>query len=123
MLRTSIIKSARSVAAPRYFSVAARRMAEGATGSGASRPTGSAGGQVYEVRFSASDAFTKRESAQEELYIRQEERAKLLAIQQKLRQQREHMEELDEHMSVPPYPSSNIPPAVEHTIAKSKTGG
>jgi len=44
MLRTSIIKSARSIAAPRYFSASALRMAEGATGSGSSRPTGSAGG-------------------------------------------------------------------------------
>jgi hypothetical protein len=44
MLRTSFIKSARAVAAPRYFSFAARRMAEGATGSGSSRATGSAGG-------------------------------------------------------------------------------
>ncbi|EAT81343.1 hypothetical protein HBI56_107650 [Parastagonospora nodorum] len=88
MLRTSIIKSVRFVAAPRYFSVAARRMAEGATGSGASRPTGSAGG----------DAFTKREAASEELYIRQEEKAKLLAIKEKLRQQRQHIEDLDKHI-------------------------
>jgi hypothetical protein len=44
MLRTSIIKTARSVAAPRYFSVVARRYAEGSTGSGASRAGGSAAG-------------------------------------------------------------------------------
>ncbi|KAH7086551.1 mitochondrial ATPase inhibitor, IATP-domain-containing protein [Paraphoma chrysanthemicola] len=88
MLRTSIIKSARSVAAPRYFSFAARRMAEGATGSGSSRPTGQVGG----------DAFTKREAAAEELYIRQEEKAKLLAIKEKLKQQRQHIEDLDKHI-------------------------
>ncbi|KAF1914290.1 mitochondrial ATPase inhibitor, IATP-domain-containing protein [Ampelomyces quisqualis] len=88
MLRSSIIKSARSVAAPRYFSSAARRFAEGATGSGSSRATGSAGG----------DAFTKRESAAEELYIRQEEKAKLLAIQEKLKQQRQHIDDLDKHI-------------------------
>ncbi|KAF1831302.1 hypothetical protein BDW02DRAFT_505584 [Decorospora gaudefroyi] len=88
MLRTSIIKSARAVVAPRYFSVSALRMTEGATGSAASRPTGSAGG----------DAFTKREAASEELYIRQEERAKLLAIKAKLKQQRQHMEDLDKHI-------------------------
>jgi len=46
MFRTSIIKSARAVAAPRYFSASALRMAEGATGSAASRATGSAGGSV-----------------------------------------------------------------------------
>ncbi|EFQ94659.1 hypothetical protein P3342_013571 [Pyrenophora teres f. teres] len=88
MLRTSIIKSARSIAAPRYFSASALRMAEGATGSGASRPKGAAGG----------DAFTKREAASEELYIRQEEKAKLLAIKEKLKQQRQHMEDLDKHI-------------------------
>ncbi|OAK97616.1 hypothetical protein IQ06DRAFT_379463 [Phaeosphaeriaceae sp. SRC1lsM3a] len=88
MLRTSIIKSTRSVAAPRYFSVAARRYAEGATGSGSSRAGGIASG----------DAFTKREAANEELYIRQEEKAKLLAIKEKLKQQRQHIEDLDKHI-------------------------
>merc|ERR1712137_169080 len=88
MLRTSIIKSARSIAAPRYFSASALRMAEGATGSGSSRPTGTAGG----------DAFTKREAASEELYIRQEEKAKLMGIKEKLRMQRQHMDDLDKHI-------------------------
>ncbi|CBX97858.1 similar to ATPase inhibitor [Plenodomus lingam JN3] len=88
MLRTQIIKSARSFAAPRYFSASALRMAEGATGSGTSRPTGSAGG----------DAFTKREAAAEELYIRQEEKAKLRAIKEKLKQQKQHIEDLDKHI-------------------------
>ncbi|USP79069.1 hypothetical protein yc1106_06343 [Curvularia clavata] len=88
MLRTSIIKSARSIAAPRYFSASALRLTEGATGSGTSRPTGTAGG----------DAFTKREAAAEELYIRQEEKAKLMAIKEKLKQQRQHMDELDKHI-------------------------
>jgi hypothetical protein len=83
----------------------------------------------------SSDAFTKREAAAEELYIRQEEKAKyvyesagnshnphtfssprcrekeltradtlhrLLAIQEKLKQQRQHIDDLDKHMSVPP---------------------
>lgn len=95
MLRTSIIKRARAVAAPRYFSASALRMAEGATGSGTSRPTGSAGGSVHHTIINCvlcggfnwihqnkqklttySDAFTKRESAAEELYVRQEEKAK-----------------------------------------------
>jgi len=88
MLRVSIVKSARSFAAPRYFSTSALRLFEGATGSGSSRPTGIAGG----------DAFTKREAAAEDLYIRQEERAKLLAIKEKLKQQRQHIDDLDKHI-------------------------
>lgn len=44
MFRTSITKSARALAAPRYFTTSALRKAEGATGSGYSRATGSAGG-------------------------------------------------------------------------------
>lgn len=81
-----------------------------------------------------SDAFTKREAASEELYIRQEEKAKyvqlgtvddttrlhtirtlavriqgifltadrLMAIKEKLRMQRQHMDDLDKHMLVIP---------------------
>ncbi|KAL1624633.1 ATPase inhibitor [Neofusicoccum ribis] len=46
----------------------------------------------------AGDAFTKREAAQEELYIRQEEKRKLLALKEKLKKQREHLDELDKHI-------------------------
>lgn len=63
-------------------------MGAGDTGSGFSRPTGQAGG----------DAFTKREHAQEELYIRQQEVEKLRAIQAKLAEQRKHIDELDKHI-------------------------
>lgn len=96
MFRTSIIAAARP-ASKRTFSVAARAMA-GETGSGFSRPTGQRGG----------DAFTKREMAQEELYIRKEEREKLLAIKEKLQQQKKHIEELEKHID---------------TVTKERSGG
>jgi hypothetical protein len=98
-----------------------------------------------EANTNTSDAFTKREAAAEELYIRQEEKAKyariprparpswpapalrptyykprhgpvrtlltlyrLLAIKEKLKQQRQHIEDLDKHMSVP-HPPTHFP--------------
>ncbi|CAO2657961.1 Nn.00g072210.m01.CDS01 [Neocucurbitaria sp. VM-36] len=88
MLRTSIIKSARALAAPRYFSTSTLRMTAGATGSAASRATGSQGG----------DSWTKRETAAEELYIRQEEKAKLLALKEKVKAQRAHLDDLEKHI-------------------------
>lgn len=63
-------------------------MAGGDTGSGSSRPSGERAG----------DAFTRREAASEELYIRQEEKAKLMAIREKLAAQKKHIEELDRHI-------------------------
>ncbi|KAF2107635.1 mitochondrial ATPase inhibitor, IATP-domain-containing protein [Lophiotrema nucula] len=99
MYRTNIVKAVRPLAARRFLSSTPRVMA-GETGSGSSRPTGSQGG----------DAFTRRETAAEELYIRQEERAKLLAIKERLKQQRQHLDELEKHMYVDtgahPKPSS-----------------
>jgi hypothetical protein len=47
-----------------------------------------------------SDAFTKRETAAEEMYIKQEEKAKLQAIKAKLQQQQQHVNELIKHMYV-----------------------
>ncbi|KAJ4292512.1 ATPase inhibitor [Kalmusia sp. IMI 367209] len=88
MLRTSVIKAARPLASQRFFSTSMRAMSAGDTGSGVSRPTGTRGG----------DAFTKREAAAEEMYIKQEERAKLLAIKAKLQQQQKHIEELTKHI-------------------------
>ncbi|KAK3202009.1 hypothetical protein GRF29_164g1406021 [Pseudopithomyces chartarum] len=87
MFRTSIVKASRPFSA-RLFTSSARVMAGGDAGSGASRPGGSRSG----------DAFTKREAAAEEMYIKQEERAKLLAIREKLRQQQQHIEELTRHI-------------------------
>ncbi|KAL1958412.1 hypothetical protein VTO42DRAFT_4513 [Malbranchea cinnamomea] len=70
----------------RSFSVAAVRMGEGDTGS--IRPGGTASG----------DAWTKKESAQENIYMKQREMEKLKAIREKLKKQREHLDELDAHI-------------------------
>ncbi|KAF2638347.1 hypothetical protein P280DRAFT_431600 [Massarina eburnea CBS 473.64] len=88
MLRTSFVKAARPLAAQRFFSTSMRAMSAGDAGSGSSRPGG--------VR--SGDAFTKREAAAEELYIKSEEKAKLMAIRQKLQQQQKHIEELTKHI-------------------------
>ena len=56
----------------RSFTLAARRMAEG--DSGAPRSGGSAQG----------DAFTKREQASEDYYVRQQEQEKLAALKKKI---------------------------------------
>jgi len=57
----------------------------GETGSGASRTGGERAG----------DAFTKREKAQEELWIKEEETKKLLELRAKLKAQAKHIDELD----------------------------
>ena len=56
----------------RAFSLAARRMAEG--DAGATRSGGAAQG----------DAFTKREQASEDYYVRQQEKDKLAKLKQKI---------------------------------------
>ncbi|KAB2580776.1 hypothetical protein DIS24_g5626 [Lasiodiplodia hormozganensis] len=86
MLRTTITRALRAPATARPFSTSIRAMAAGDTGATRS------GGEK------AGDAFTKREAAQEEFYIRQEERRKLLALKEKLKKQREHLDELDRHI-------------------------
>ncbi|KAI9749927.1 MAG: hypothetical protein M4579_006679 [Chaenotheca gracillima] len=63
-------------------------MAEGSTGSGSSRPGGVASG----------DAFTKREKAGEDKYVKDQERQKLAMLREKLKQQRAHLDELDKHI-------------------------
>jgi len=82
------MKAARPLTQKRLFSTTLRAMTAGDTGSGASR----AGG------IRSGDAFTKREAAAEELYIKQEEKAKLQAIRAKLLQQQQHVEELVKHI-------------------------
>ncbi|KAF2182491.1 hypothetical protein K469DRAFT_585690 [Zopfia rhizophila CBS 207.26] len=94
MLRQALTKNVKPLASRRFLSTSARLMT-GETGSGASRPGG----------LREGDAFTRRETAAEELYIKQEEKAKLLAIREKLKQQKQHIEELDKHMyAAPPTP-------------------
>ncbi|KAI9835447.1 MAG: hypothetical protein M1819_002365 [Sarea resinae] len=92
MFRQNIINSLRPVARSNNTNflpiTAVRAMSEGATGSGASR----AGGEA------AGDAYTRREKAQEDFYVKQKEREKLLSLKAKLQQQREHLDELDKHI-------------------------
>ncbi|KMU80187.1 hypothetical protein CISG_08295 [Coccidioides immitis RMSCC 3703] len=78
MLRLSIARAAQASRLPAYrsFSIAAARMGEGDTG--AVRPGG----------VQSGDAWTKKESAQENMFIRQQEIEKLRALKEKLKQQR-----------------------------------
>jgi len=59
-------------------------MAEGDTGSGSSRIGGS----------KAGDAFTRREKASEEKWIKDEEKRKLLELKDKLAEQKQHIEKI-----------------------------
>ncbi|KAE8351454.1 mitochondrial ATPase inhibitor, IATP-domain-containing protein [Aspergillus coremiiformis] len=88
MLRQSIrpITTANRAIVSRSFSALAPKMGEGDTG--APRAGGAA----------QSDQFTKREAAQENLYIHEKEREKLLALRKKVQEQREHLDELDKHI-------------------------
>jgi hypothetical protein len=45
-----------------------------------------------------SDAFTRREAASEELWIRNEEKAKLMQLKEKLQKQKEHIDKLSKDM-------------------------
>ncbi|KAI9798626.1 MAG: hypothetical protein M1825_005050 [Sarcosagium campestre] len=65
-----------------------RGMAEGSTGSGASRAGGAASG----------DAYTRREKANEDYYVKEQEKEKLRALQAKLKEQSEHIKKLDQHI-------------------------
>ncbi|KAI5289782.1 hypothetical protein KEM54_003217 [Ascosphaera aggregata] len=61
-------------------------MAEGDTG--APRTTGSRSG----------DAWTNKEAAMENQYVRRKEREKLEALKLKVKQQRAHLDELERHI-------------------------
>ncbi|KAJ5132211.1 hypothetical protein N7448_006369 [Penicillium atrosanguineum] len=73
--------------AQRSFSVAVPRLGEGDTGAPRSGG-GSSGG----------DSFTKREAAQEALYIREKEIEKLQQLKKKISDQRAHLDELEGHI-------------------------
>ncbi|KAL1962049.1 hypothetical protein VTN77DRAFT_635 [Rasamsonia byssochlamydoides] len=75
---------ANQLVAKRSFSVAAVRMGEGDLGT----PRGA----------QADDQFTRREAAQENLYIREKELEKLRTLKAKLQEQRRHLDELDKHI-------------------------
>ncbi|KAF7131029.1 hypothetical protein CNMCM5793_004016 [Aspergillus hiratsukae] len=70
----------------RSFSALAPRMGEGDTGA----PR--AGGTQH------GDSFTRREAAQESLYIHEKEKEKLAALRRKIQEQQEHLNELDRHL-------------------------
>ncbi|MCJ1291700.1 hypothetical protein MMC34_003245 [Xylographa carneopallida] len=61
-------------------------MAEGSTGG--TRAGGEAQG----------DSFTKREKANEDFFIRKQEKEKLLQLKAKLADQQKHLEELSKHI-------------------------
>ncbi|KKK17695.1 hypothetical protein P175DRAFT_0528587 [Aspergillus ochraceoroseus IBT 24754] len=89
MLRQSVTRplaATNRLLATRSFSALAPRMGAGDTGA----PR--AGGAQH------SDQFTKREAAQENLYIYEKEKEKLLGIKKKIQEQRQHLDELDKHI-------------------------
>ena len=88
MLRPSAIRAIRPLASRRLLSTTPKVMSAGDTGSGFSRPGGERSG----------DAYTKRERAQEEMWIREEERQKLVQLKEKLAAQRKHIDELSKHI-------------------------
>jgi galactokinase len=47
-----------------------------------------------------SDAFSKREQADENYYVRQKEMEKLQALKAKIDEHKKHLEELDKHVYV-----------------------
>ncbi len=46
------------------------------------------------------DAFSKREQADENLYVRQKEQEKLQQLKQKIADHKKHLDELDKHVYV-----------------------
>lgn len=52
-------------------------------------------------RVDSSDAFQKREKANEDYAIRQREKEKLLELKKKLAEQQAHLKQLSDHMYVP----------------------
>lgn len=55
----------------------------------------------------SSDAFQKREKANEDYAIRQREKEKLLELKKKLAEQQAHLKQLSDHMYVPDISSTN----------------
>ncbi|ELR06293.1 hypothetical protein, variant [Pseudogymnoascus destructans 20631-21] len=80
MFRQSIVKATRP--ATRAFATTARAMGAGDTG--AVRPTGQ------------TDAFQKREKAQEDYAIRQREKEKLLELKKRLEKSQDHIKKLEQ---------------------------
>ncbi|MCJ1272839.1 hypothetical protein MMC21_000628 [Puttea exsequens] len=93
MIRQSIVQSIRPTlrstlpSVRRAISITPARAAEGDTG--APKSGGAAQG----------DAFSKREQADENYYVRQREMEKLKALKDKIGEHQKHLEELDKHVS------------------------
>ncbi|KAL8799419.1 MAG: hypothetical protein Q9182_005904 [Xanthomendoza sp. 2 TL-2023] len=91
MIRQSFLKTVKPTA--RYLNLTHRniastaaRMAEGDTG--APKSGGAAQG----------DAFSKREAANEDFYVRQKEMERLQTLKQKIEEHKKHLEELEKHV-------------------------
>ncbi|KAJ5748529.1 uncharacterized protein N7511_010225 [Penicillium nucicola] len=92
MLRQFVVRpavAANRAVMTRSFSAAVPRMGEGDTGA----PRAGAGASA-----SSGDAFTRREAAQESIYIRQKELEKLADLKKKIAEQRKHLDELEGHI-------------------------
>ncbi|KAL1998469.1 hypothetical protein VTN02DRAFT_6123 [Thermoascus thermophilus] len=48
--------------------------------------------------YKADDSFSRREAAQESMYIHEKETEKLKALKAKIEEQRKHLAELDKHI-------------------------
>ena len=56
---------------------------------------------MYTDRFRRRrDAFSKREQADENLYVRQKEQEKLQELKKKIMDHKKHLDELDQHVYV-----------------------
>ncbi|KAH7035256.1 mitochondrial ATPase inhibitor, IATP-domain-containing protein [Microdochium trichocladiopsis] len=87
MLRQTITKSGLAGSAPRRaFSTTIRAMASGDTGA------------PSKYGAASSDAFQKREKANEDYAIRQREKEKLLELKKKLAEQQAHLKKLSDHI-------------------------
>lgn len=62
-----------------------------------------------------SDAFQKREKANEDYAIRQREKEKLLELKKKLAEQQAHLKQLSDHMYVPDTTTNDCDPCHGHT--------
>ena len=74
-----------------------------------------------------SDAFTKREKANEDYFVKQKEREKLMALRDKIKAQQQHLKELDEHLYVSkanlmPCFCGLLIPMLRETLSKSSGG-
>jgi len=88
MLRQTLIRATKPAfqLQQRTISTSVARMAAGDTG--ATRSGGVA----------SSDAFNKREQADEALYVRKKEREKLMALKAKITEQQKHLKDLEDHI-------------------------